>query len=61
MTIMSLILIIAVICAVVYLLRFVAVPAPFGWIIPLVVVLLLILFLFNLVGIGGGLGLNTRL
>lgn len=60
MTIMSLILIIVVICAVVYLLRFIAVPAPFQWVIPLVVVLLLIFFLFNLIGVTGA-SLNTRI
>jgi Flp pilus assembly protein protease CpaA len=61
MTIMSLILIIVVISAVVYLLRFIQVPAPFGWIIPLIIVLLLIFFLFQLIGIGGGMGLNTKI
>ena len=60
MTILSLIIIIAVIVGIVWLLPMAKLPEPFGWVIPVIVVLLLIFFLFSLIGVGN-FSLNTRL
>lgn len=61
MTIFGLIVLIVVICAIVYLIQYIQIPPPFNWVVPTLVVLVLIFFLFSLLGVGGGLGLNSRI
>lgn len=57
MTVFTLILVIAVICAIVYLFRYI--PPPWTWVAAGIIILLLVLLLFQL--LGGGIGLGTRI
>lgn len=61
MTIIGLLFVIVIICAIVWLLQRLPIPAPFGWIIPAIVIVVLILFLLDLLGVGHGLGVGARL
>ncbi len=64
MTILGLILVIVVIGVIVYLLNQLTFPEPFAWLtwaVRLIVILLLVFFLLHLIGVGGNLGLDTKL